>query len=229
MTGPGWEILEGDCAEGLDSLSTERGRTVIITDPPWPNAPEGMFPGLDIWATFAAAAVQFPRLARRAVIELGCMSDPRMLASVPKEMPLFRVCWLRYARPSYFGTVLNTGDVAYVFGSREAPPGRTVVPGEMCAVDTSDMPKGEHPCPRPLEFVSWLVTWLTGQGDTVIDPFCGSGTTGVACIRLGRRFIGIEKDPTYAALARERLQAESLGLSLRAARAGQLPMFGGLP
>ena len=72
-----------------------------------------------------------------------------------------------------------------------------------------------------------LVELFTDPGDIVLDPFCGSGTTGVACIRLGRRFIGIEKDAKYAAVAQERLLAESQGLNLRDARAGQLPMFGG--
>jgi site-specific DNA-methyltransferase (adenine-specific) len=45
-------------------------------------------------------------------------------------------------------------------------------------------------------------------GQTILDPFMGSGTTGVACIRTGRRFIGIEIDPTYFSIARDRIQAE---------------------
>lgn len=85
----------------------------------------------------------------------------------------------------------------------------------------------EHPTPKPLDLMLRLVEQFTDPGDIVLDPFCGSGTTGVACIRLGRRFIGIEKDAKYAAVAQERLQAESQGLNLRDARAGQLPMFGG--
>ena len=70
-----------------------------------------------------------------------------------------------------------------------------------------------------------LVELFTDPGDLLPDPFCGSGTTGVACLRLGRRFIGIEKDAKYAAIARERLEAETNGLSLRDARAGQIGMF----
>jgi DNA modification methylase len=70
-----------------------------------------------------------------------------------------------------------------------------------------------------------LVEQFTDPGETVLDPFCGSGTTGVACLRLGRRFIGIERDERYVALSRERLAAEVQGHSLRAARAGQIPLF----
>lgn len=54
-----------------------------------------------------------------------------------------------------------------------------------------------------------------------MGPYCGSGTTGVACLRLGRRFLGHEMQPRYAKIAAERLAAEERGLTLRDARAGQ--------
>lgn len=83
-----------------------------------------------------------------------------------------------------------------------------------------------HPTQKPLQLMMKLVEQFTDPDDLVFDPFCGSGTTGVACLRLGRRFLGIEIDPKYAALARERLSAESAGgLSLRAARAGQVSLL----
>jgi len=78
-----------------------------------------------------------------------------------------------------------------------------------------------HETQKPLPLMLELVELFTDHGDLVLDPFAGSGTTGVACLRLGRRFIGIEKDPKYAQIATERLQAEERGLSLREARAGQ--------
>lgn len=63
-----------------------------------------------------------------------------------------------------------------------------------------------HPCPRPLEHLTYVVrTWVRPQG-TVIDPFMGSGTTGVACSQTGRRFIGIEKEPKYFDIACERIE-----------------------
>jgi site-specific DNA-methyltransferase (adenine-specific) len=84
-----------------------------------------------------------------------------------------------------------------------------------------------HPTPKPIDLMLELVELFTDPDEVVLDPFCGSGTTGVACLRLGRRFIGIEKDAGFAQVARERLEAESQGLTLRAARAGQMPLFGG--
>lgn len=53
-----------------------------------------------------------------------------------------------------------------------------------------------------------LETCRIGLGKTVLDPYMGSGTTGVACIRTGRRFIGIEKDPKHFEAARQRLAQE---------------------
>ena len=87
--------------------------------------------------------------------------------------------------------------------------------------------RGQHPTQKPVGVMQWVIELCTNPGDIILDPFCGSGTTGVAAIRLGRRFIGIEKDAKYAAIAQERLAAESVGLTLRDARAGQQSLFGG--
>jgi site-specific DNA-methyltransferase (adenine-specific) len=61
-----------------------------------------------------------------------------------------------------------------------------------------------HPCPKPLALMVELVRLFTDPGETVLDPFMGSGTTGVACLMLGRRFIGCEINAEYFAVARER-------------------------
>jgi site-specific DNA-methyltransferase (adenine-specific) len=83
-----------------------------------------------------------------------------------------------------------------------------------------------HETQKPLPLMLELVELFTDPGEVVLDPFAGSGTTGVACLRSGRRFIGIERDPKYAQVARDRLAAESVGLTLRDARAGQQSLFG---
>lgn len=70
-----------------------------------------------------------------------------------------------------------------------------------------------------------LVSLFTDPGETILDPFAGSGTTGVACLRLGRRFIGIERDEKYFKLACDRLRAEEQSSTLQALRAGQESLF----
>ena len=94
-------------------------------------------------------------------------------------------------------------------------------------IRANNEPRGEHPTQKPVGVMQWVLKLATKPDDLVLDPFAGSGTTGVACLRLGRRFIGIEKDAHYAAIARERLAAESQGLTLRDARAGQMSLLGG--
>lgn len=83
-----------------------------------------------------------------------------------------------------------------------------------------------HQTEKPVSVME-AVCAIAPPGTVILDPFCGSGTTGVAALRLGRRFIGIEKDAHYAAVARERLEAETQGLTLAAARAGQRSLFAG--
>lgn len=62
-----------------------------------------------------------------------------------------------------------------------------------------------HPTQKPVALMEYLVKTYTNLGDTVLDNAMGSGTTGVACRKLGRRFIGMEKDPVYFEAARARL------------------------
>jgi hypothetical protein len=202
-----WDVVCGDARFELIGLGTDIPNTVIITDPIWPNAPANAFGVEDPWKLFTDVALSFPAVARRAIIQLGCTSDPRFLVGVPRCMPLVRVCWLRYACPSYLGTILNSGDVAYVFGSREGPEGATILPGEVTATQ-GGRAVDWHPMPRKMTHVHWLVKHFTRKADLVIDPFCGSGTTGVACRRLGRRFLGIERDPEFARRALERISTD---------------------
>ena len=64
----------------------------------------------------------------------------------------------------------------------------------------------DHPAVFPLQLAhDHIISW-SNEGDTVLDPFMGSGTTGVACVNTGRRFIGIELDPDYFAIAEKRIQ-----------------------
>jgi site-specific DNA-methyltransferase (adenine-specific) len=93
-------------------------------------------------------------------------------------------------------------------------------------VTGSNSERTEHTTQKPLSLMLELVSLFTDPGETVLDPFAGSGTTGVACIRLGRRFIGIEKNEKYAEIAAKRLEAESRGQSLREFSAGQLSFLG---
>jgi len=62
-----------------------------------------------------------------------------------------------------------------------------------------------HPTEKPISLMKELVRLFTNPGDVILDPFMGSGSTGVAALELGRKFIGIERNPDYFATARQRI------------------------
>jgi site-specific DNA-methyltransferase (adenine-specific) len=203
-TAPGITLYHGDARGILPLLCPV---DCIITDPVWPNVPAGLLAGSDDpYGLFAAAAAHFPRLAQRAVIQLGCDSDPRFLRAIPVELPFLRVCWLEYAVPGYKGRLLYTGDVAYAYGTWPASKaGARVIPGR--CIQAKPEPRGVHPTPRGIGHVRWLVKWFADG--TVLDPFCGSGQTALACRDAGIPFVGIEIEQRYLDETIRKLEAQT--------------------
>jgi site-specific DNA-methyltransferase (adenine-specific) len=218
----GITIYHGDCRDLPPTLEAD----ALITDPVWPDC-EHVFPGIDAKALLASALDVAN--VRRVVVQIGCGSDVRFLGAVPDRFPFFRTCWLEYACPSYSGRLLNTGDVGYVFGEPPiAKKGAMVLPGKTTATRTtsadwariaqrkairngkergrSEFSLSEHPTPRRLEHVQWLVKWF--GGDSVVDPFVGSGTTLIAAKRCGIRAIGIDITERFCEMAANRLSQE---------------------
>ena len=66
--------------------------------------------------------------------------------------------------------------------------------------------ESDHPCERPVELYQWCIEYLP-KVRSVLDPFMGSGTTGVACVKLGRKFIGVEIEEKYFDIACKRISA----------------------
>lgn len=107
---------------------------------------------------------------------------------------------------------------------REVGGESRVLPGIIrCAVDVNDK---HHMTGKPTEAMRALVR-IVEPGGVIFDPFAGSGSTGVAAIREGYRFIGAEKVSAYVGVSHERLEAEVEGHSVAARRAGQLAFPGG--
>ena len=71
-----------------------------------------------------------------------------------------------------------------------------------------------HPTQKPLPLLIWCLLNYTNPGDTILDPFMGSGTTGVACVQTGRNFIGIEIDPKYFAIAERRIEEAQMQIRM---------------
>jgi tRNA G10 N-methylase Trm11 len=101
-----------------------------------------------------------------------------------------------------FGTFLSDAEVAWMKGGYGVYAKRDLsMYGE--AVNRC------HPCQKPVSLMAWVMDRAkVPAGATVLDPYMGSGTTGLACLRTGRNFIGIEKDPKHFASAVSRLERE---------------------
>ncbi|PIE72087.1 MAG: hypothetical protein CSA20_09605 [Deltaproteobacteria bacterium] len=130
-----------------------------------------------------------------------------MLSSVTAitKLPFFRIAALPYVLPSYNGRKLGGDEYAYCYGEPiPSAPGKRLIPGVGPKVQSTK--KNGHPCPRAPGHFRWLVNWWSVKGESVCDPFMGSGTTGEACIALGRKFIGCEVNEQYFDIACRRLE-----------------------
>jgi DNA modification methylase len=196
------------CADCRDILPQIPASTVI-TDPVWPGAEVPLKGRGHADRLFQDALRLAPLEAERLAIQLGCDTDPRFLNAVPEWWDFFRVAWLEVARKGYRGRLLHTGDVAFLFG--DPPPsreGHRVVPGRYTDPDPNGKQRS-HPTPRKLGHVEWLVKWWSGPTDTIIDPFAGSGTTGLAAMRWDRECVLIEIEEEHCETAARALEQEA--------------------
>jgi site-specific DNA-methyltransferase (adenine-specific) len=114
---------------------------------------------------------------------------------------------------NYFSVPPSSGWLAWV--KPEAGSGFSLADMELCwtnlpiAARTMQYRRrdgNDHPTQKPIQVMEWCIGFLLGAR-TILDPFMGSGSTGVACARLGRRFIGIEIEPRYFDIACRRIEA----------------------
>lgn len=122
-----------------------------------------------------------------------------------------------YAAPPTYNPQMRTGFKPYTckqgatksenYGAQTGA--LTVSDGERYPLTVIDFPRDRskvHPTQKPVALMEYLIRTYTQEGETVLDNCMGSGTTGVACANTGRRFIGIEKDTKYFAIACERIE-----------------------
>ena len=198
----GITIYHGDAREILPAISAD----ALHTDPVWPNAAVPLFGQDDPHGMLASVLACMPMGVKRLSIHLGCDSDPRFLTAVPAAWPFFRACWLDVSRPHYKGRLLAGSEVAYFFG--EPPPSREgarVIPG-MRRDSSQDGKFPGHPCPRKVGHAEFIAEWWSAPGETIVDPFMGSGTTLRAAKDRGRRAIGIEIEERYCEIAANRMR-----------------------
>lgn len=203
-------------ADAFDIMPTLGEVGSIITDPPYgPQTHAGAqtiragetVPLVDFECfseeQFIAFCTHAVTLARRWII-LTC--EWRYVLSLEKAgLPLVRFgIWHKpNGAPQFTGDRPGTGWEAVAILHREGK--KHWNGGGHHAVWACNIEPGEHPTQKPLTLLLDWVKKFTDEGELVLDPFMGSGTTGVACVKLGRSFIGIEQRADYFELACRRI------------------------
>lgn len=238
-----WAVVEGDCRDVLRELP-DASVDHVVTDPPYDqhtsekarsSARAGRYVTFDgLTADEIARLVSDSvRVARRWCIAFCAVEQVGEYACTAGDAWVRSAVWHRsYTMPQLSGdrpAQAVEGIAIWHRAGHKRYAGRPFAfwsfPGAKVRVENGR--ELEHPTPKPLELMLALVTDFTDPGDLVLDPFAGSGTTGLACLRLGRRCILIEREPQWAALCRERLEAEECSSTLAAQRAGQEALFRG--
>jgi len=197
----------GDCLEILPTLEPV---DALVTDPPYGVDFKGKatkytratkdFPGGYVGGDSdvgPGAVEKYLALAERGVVFPGA----RLMFEYPKPYEIGCVYCPSGAGLGRWGFTVQHPMLFYGKGlphTRQGPSG----------FESFDVAKEDrHPCPKPVRWMEWAVKKCTLEGHVVLDPFMGSGTTGVACANLGRKFIGIEIEPKYFDIACERIEA----------------------
>ncbi|MCK4951267.1 MAG: site-specific DNA-methyltransferase [Gammaproteobacteria bacterium] len=188
-------IYHGDCLKIMQSMPDE-SVDCIISDPPYAGFD---FDGESVenyWKVFVSYYNEMLRV---------CQKEKRLAISQPA------------IRHTYFSTVFpftRVLSIADGFANNRGVPAdflltnpKTEEPQSAENWPEDIVPKSIHPNDRDINKMAIIVKTMTREGDTVLDPFCGSGAIGIACVLLGRKYIGIELDKERAEDARKRLEA----------------------
>lgn len=194
-----YRLIHGDCLDVLPTL--EAGSVdAVITDPPYGiKIIQGGGRGMNGWRDYGAGGWDTVRPARECFTEI---------LRVGKSAVIWGGNYFTdYLYPSSQWLVWDKGQRDFSLADCElawcsSPKAARVLTYPRAAALQEN---GLHPTQKPLAVMRWCVRMATRPGDLVLDPFMGSGTTGVACRMEGRRFIGIELDANYYRIAEERI------------------------
>lgn len=198
------------CGDCLDLLPIEAD--AVVTDPPY-----GMKWNTDTTRFATGQRTAGPGRNRDAIIGDDTPFDPSPWVGYEKvvlwgsnhyaqRLPVgTTLVWLKRLDEG-FGSFLSDAELAWMRGGHGVYAFRKCFPH---ASRTGEAGDSVHPSQKPVVLMSWCLEQAkVPDGATVLDPYMGSGTTGVACVREGRNFIGVEKDEKYFKIAVERIRRE---------------------
>ena len=187
----------GDC---MDILPTLDKVDAVITDPPYGInfKYESHDDNLKDWENLINITLPMMKTISKFVVMPACQIK-RLGWWYKNHEPDWLICWHKGSHGHLASIGFNDWEPHVCFGK----PPRMMHDYFSMAGGWDD---NGHPCPKPLRYADWLVDRSTKANNTVLDPFMGSGTTGVAAIQLGRKFIGIEREPKYFEIACKRIE-----------------------
>jgi DNA modification methylase len=211
-----WNIYHGDCREVMQTLHPQ-SVDAVIADPPYGIG----FPYLsyeDTRENLVELISAFLPQARKIATRVFVLCGPTQIGLYPQPDWVMNVTWNTTGSFGKYGYSQWTPILCY--GKDVKGFGRVngVLKSDVLRISggggvgfmRSDHEK-KHTCPKPITLMQIVVDRLTMQGECVLDPFCGSGSTGVACVSAGRRFIGIEREAEYVEIAKARIGAVEAG------------------
>ena len=219
-----YELILGNCLDVLPALNTNRESTVVITDPPYGIGLNYSTydDTLDNWKKMFTALI--PELKRVASMIIMPSCQIRMMEFIYRTHPPdWLICWYKGSpgHSAYVG--FNDWEPLLVYGKRQG----VQMHDYLKQTNTEQMGNHGHPCPKPVAWARWLIDRASRPGDTIIDPFVGSGTTGVAALMAKRNFIGIDIDANYISIAQTRIKniAGNFALTDKERSTGQMGLF----
>ncbi len=202
----------GDC---LDILPTLGKVDVVVTDPPYGVGKKrsGIRKGKQIKSDYNTDAfVDCPEYVLEVCVSAiqHCINRQIRTVLTPGYLNIYK-----YPEPNHVGTFQYPSSCSMscwgpalwqpiLYYGKDPHQGRLVPDSKPNCNDRSE--DVGHPCPKPIKQWLWMVKRASLKDEIALDPFMGSGTTGVACAKLGRKFIGIELDETYFEIPCERIQ-----------------------
>lgn len=208
-------LMQGDCLELMRSLP-DASVDLVLCDLPYGEVTHksGGLRLLDRGKAdecnmdLALVADEFNRICKGTIYAFcGTEQISVLVGHFKRHGMTTRVCAWEKTNPSPMnGTRLWLSGLEFCVFARK--PNATF--NERCKKALWQFPSGRskiHPTEKPVKLMERLVLASSNQGDVVLDNCMGSGTTGVACMNTGRRFIGMEMDSGYFAIAQQRIQA----------------------
>jgi len=200
-TGCGWRLERSDFRD-LDI--SDQSVDAIVTDPPYD------FQGVPLWGDLGAWAVKVLRPGRLLVAYAGGVRLPTLIASLTEHLEWVRmgvVVWPQGQGSDMKHSMIRAGYRPVLICSAGSYQPRSwihdVVQGDPHGAANPLHPWQQSPGP----FRKWI-EMVTKPGELVVDPCCGTATTGEAALAVGRRWIGCDSDPAAVSLARERMLAQ---------------------